>query len=57
MTVQTWLKSQDLKFSMETTDEITYYEETGLLFPIGISNSVDAEAYLEYLEEKENGNG
>ena len=41
------------KFILETFDEANYFEETGLLYPIGISTRADAEAYLEFLEEKE----
>ena len=39
--------------NIETVDEAAYYEETGLLYPIGITNRADAEAWLEHLEEKE----
>lgn len=42
-----------VQFNLETFDEAAYFEETGLLYPIGISNRVDAEAYLEHLEEQE----
>ena len=40
-------------FKFETIDEIDFFEETGLLYPIGIRTRADADAWLEHLENNE----
>ena len=51
ITAENW--DDEEKFKGETIDEIDYFKDMGLLFPIGIRTRSDAEAYLEHLDENE----